>query len=346
MNEMKEKTIEKKILAEFIDSLLKKYEVFAPIEEDNLLHFRKISSSDQVCVDSPRLERSAKELFFPQCETLFTYHSNNQSRTIEEPPPLKEERVLFFTRPCDAKALTLIDKVFTSWKPEDTPYTDRREKTIIVGRACSHPWNTCFCTSLGGDPFGKEGMDLIFEEINEKYVVEPVTERGEKLIEKNPLFKDAKDTDLKKLKEISAKAVNTLGPKLDVDGVDKKLAAIYDDELWDTISQKCVGCGVCTFLCPVCHCFDVLDEGTELEGRRVRIWDACQFPLFTLHASGHNPRPSRIERMRQRMMHKFRYFSDNLEGFACVGCGRCIRECPVNMDIREVLRKIVDKKVD
>ena len=343
---MKEKTIDKKHLTEFVDSLLQEYEVFAPIEEGNLIHFGKISSSSHVCTSSPRLERSPKELFLPQCETLFTYQLDDQKRTIEEPSPLKKVRVLFFTRPCDTRALTIIDKVFSSWKPEDTPYRDRREKTIIIGRACNHPWNTCFCTSLGGGPFGKEGMDLIFEEIGGKYVVEAVTERGEKLIEKSPLFKDATDTDLKKLKEASERAVNAIGLKLDLEGIDKKLGAIYDNELWETVSQKCVGCGICTFLCPVCHCFDVLDEGTELEGRRVRIWDTCQFPLFTLHASGHNPRPTGKERMRQRMMHKFNYFPENLQVFGCVGCGRCIRECPVNLDIRDVLRKIVDRMVD
>jgi predicted aldo/keto reductase-like oxidoreductase len=61
------------------------------------------------------------------------------------------------------------------------------------------------------------------------------------------------------------------------------------------------------------------------------------FPLFTLHASGHNPRVSGKERMRQRIMHKFNYFNTKNGQIACVGCGRCIRECPVNLDIREIL---------
>ena len=61
------------------------------------------------------------------------------------------------------------------------------------------------------------------------------------------------------------------------------------------------------------------------------------FPLFTLHASGANPRQSGKERMRQRVMHKFKYFVDNNGKAACTGCGRCIRYCPVNLDIRDVL---------
>jgi len=59
-----------------------------------------------------------------------------------------------------------------------------------------------------------------------------------------------------------------------------------------------------------------------------------------LHGSGHNPRTSGKERMRQRIMHKFKYFVDNFNAPACVGCGRCIKNCPVNLDVREILADI------
>jgi ferredoxin len=344
--EMKEKTIEKKHLPSFIDSLLKEYQVFAPTVEDGSLRFDEISSSDQVCLDSPKLERSPKDVYFPQCEVLFTYQLSDGKMTIKEPADAKSERVLLFVRPCDAKALTLMDSVFTSWEPKDTHYLDKREKTLVLGRACSRPWSTCFCTSLGGGPFGKEGMDLVFEDIGKEYVVEALTEKGRKLVDGSPLFKDAKKADLKRLKKISEKTAEAVRSDLDVEGIEKKLKTIYDDSFWEAVSEKCVGCGVCSYLCPVCHCFDVLDEGTEIQGKRVRIWDACQYPLFTLHASGHNPRASKKERMRQRMMHKFDYFIDNFGELACVGCGRCIRECPVNMDIRESLAKIMAMEAD
>ena len=36
-------------------------------------------------------------------------------------------------------------------------------------------------------------------------------------------------------------------------------------------------------------------------------------------------------------MHKLKYFPDKYhKGVACVGCGRCIQQCPVNIDIRQV----------
>ena len=65
------------------------------------------------------------------------------------------------------------------------------------------------------------------------------------------------------------------------------------------------------------------------------------FPSFTLEASGHNPRSLNKERMRQRIMHKFCYTVKNFEDIFCVGCGRCITNCPVNIDIRETLAEVV-----
>ena len=67
------------------------------------------------------------------------------------------------------------------------------------------------------------------------------------------------------------------------------------------------------------------------------------FSLFTLHASGHNPRPGRKERVRQRFMHKLSYFPDRYDGVvSCVGCGRCVIYCPVNIDIREISRLMAE----
>jgi ferredoxin len=41
--------------------------------------------------------------------------------------------------------------------------------------------------------------------------------------------------------------------------------------------------------------------------------------------------------LRQRFAHKLLYFPERYGALACTGCGRCIRACPVNIDIREVI---------
>ncbi len=197
---------------------------------------------------------------------------------------------------------------------------------------------------MGGSPYGKEGVDLLLQDIGDKYLIETVTERGEALIEKFPWLEEAENGDLEKAERLSEEAEKAIRSKVSVEDVREKLDRMFDHLAWDEIHQKCVNCGVCTYLCPTCCCFDVLDEEAP-QGKRVRIWDSCQFACFTLQGSGHNPRPSGKERMRQRIMHKFNYYVKNFGEMFCVGCGRCIRECPVNVDIREILEKISAREV-
>ena len=120
-------------------------------------------------------------------------------------------------------------------------------------------------------------------------------------------------------------------------GVSEKLEDSFDSPFWDKIHQTCLACGICTFLCPTCHCFAFDDSRVDSKGERIRLWDCCQYPAFTLEASGHNPRISSRERMRQRIMHKFSYYVKNFGEVACVGCGRCVENCPINLDLREIV---------
>lgn len=336
---MKWKVIEKSELPVLVGELAKEYEVFAPVKEKSIVSFERISSESQAYLDFRNTKKSPKEVFFPQNETLFTYRTGKKDVEIVESPAVKGKRVVLGARPCDARSFVLLDKFFSSGDHKDVYYLEKRKNTNIVGLACNNPLSTCFCTSLGGSPFGKEGMDLLLQDVNDKYLIETVTERGEELIKKFPWLKDAEKADIERAKKLSVDAETAVRSKVSVDGVSEKLDRMFDDPLWDQIYQKCLGCGVCTFLCPTCCCFDILDEERN-GGKRVRIWDSCQFSCFTLEGSGHNPRPSGKERMRQRIMHKFNYFVKNYGESFCVGCGRCVQECPVNLDIREVVGAI------
>ncbi len=341
---MKWKVIEKSKIPILIEELTKEHEVFAPVKKKSLVSFEKVSSGNETYLNFQNTTKPPKEVFFPQTEIMFTYRVGKKGVEIEEPSALKRKIVLLGVRPCDAKGFALLDKLFSSGEHKDAYYLEKRGNTTVIGLACNHPLSTCFCTSTGGSPFGKEGMDLILQDLNDKYLIETVTEKGEKLIGKFPWLENAEKHDIEKAKRLSEEAEKALRSKVSVEGVTEKLDRL-DDSIWNQIHQKCVGCGVCTFLCPTCCCFDVMDEEME-EGKRVRIWDSCQFACFTLQGSGHNPRPSEKERMRQRIMHKFNYSVKNFGERFCVGCGRCVRECPVNLDIREIVEEISTRRVE
>jgi formate hydrogenlyase subunit 6/NADH:ubiquinone oxidoreductase subunit I len=121
------------------------------------------------------------------------------------------------------------------------------------------------------------------------------------------------------------------------------LSKAFDHPLWNDASFRCLGCGACAYVCPLCSCFDIQDEGTSKKGERLRCWDSCGFSLFTLHTSGHNPRKMQSDRWRQRVMHKFSYMPERYELLGCVGCGRCSRACPADMNIKEQLKEITEK---
>jgi ferredoxin len=61
-----------------------------------------------------------------------------------------------------------------------------------------------------------------------------------------------------------------------------------------------------------------------------------------MHTSGHNPRETQGARLRQRVSHKFQYFHENFGMPQCTGCGRCITECSVGVDIVNVVNKVTE----
>ncbi len=335
------KILDKNNIPSIIDKLIDDYRVFAPVDTGKFFRFKEVSSGKEVCLNFYNTKLASKEILFPQTEVILKIKKVKGSLKAEDPSANDGEWVLFGVRPCDARGLAITDEFFSSGEHKDLPYLDKRGRTTVVGLACTRPRATCFCKSLGGSPFGKEGLDLLLVDLGKEYLVEVLSERGRGLIEEIQGMRDAGEDDLKLAERLSKDAENAIEVELPIEGLSQKLDGMFEDPLWDRVYRKCVGCGICTFICPTCWCFDVLDEETTTGVKRVRLWDTCQFPLFTLQGSGFNPRPSGKERMRQRIMHKFSYFPKDFGILACVGCGRCVQECPVNLDIREIVKTIM-----
>jgi ferredoxin len=182
-------------------------------------------------------------------------------------------------------------------------------------------------------------------DLGDTYFVETLTEKGEQLLkDAGNLVTDAKDKEKKDVASLQAEAEKKITRQVeDAAKIPAKLKEMFDEFFWDDESPGCIRCGICTYLCPTCHCFDINDEVTSnspLKGKRVRTWDNCQFPDFTMHSSGHNPRPDKASRLRQRIMHKYNYFVERYDEYQCTGCGRCVGKCPVGIDIIDVLNKV------
>ncbi len=331
---MTAKLIDKKKFSDFAKAVVDEgYELYGPALAAGEASLAVIADNADVAFDYTNFKMSPKDLFLPQSEVLCQFC---RGEIVQEEAAEERKKVLLGIRPCDAKAIWLMDKVFLQ-EPADSYYRRKREAAVIISATCTGPDSTCFCTSVNGGPGSTNGADVLLTDLGESYLLEPVTPKGEEFLAQfSSLTKDAKTEDLDKKEKVVEEAASRM-ERMDLEGIATRFAEAFESDLWDPIAQRCLGCGICTYFCPTCHCFDVTDETLRENGRRLRTWDSCMYPLFTLHASGHNPRPCQRERTRQRFMHKFSYSMDNYGEVFCVGCGRCIDHCPVNIDLREVI---------
>lgn len=338
---MKPKILPKSEIDSFVKRLLEAHELIGPRMLKGKVAYGPIANASELVLALGSPVKGPKESLFPQSETLLRFEGYISSAL---PCPRGEElrpQVIFGVRPCDARAFAVLDRLFINEDYVDPYYKAKREATTIICLSCSKPKSTCFCTSVGGDPFGIEGCDVTMTRVGEDYLVEAVTDKGGRLVED---LKDADRSLLEEKERSKKKAVESMTSKVDIEGLPEKLKTMFEHPVWEEITEKCMGCGVCTYLCPTCHCFDIQDEAVDNKGERVRNWDSCMFPIFTFHGSGHQPRTKRHQRMRQRIMHKFNYYVENFGIVACVGCGRCITECPANEDLRDNLKKLKELK--
>jgi len=321
-----------------IDRLLSEGKrVVAPRLNSGTVLYEPLADSAEMIVDQlPR--RSGKEAFFPLCEDIVSYEKDGQKVKLTDIDPARfPETFLVGVRSCDAAAIPVLDAVF-SWDYQDQFFLERRKKTTVIGLACTAADDACFCTAVGLSPAEKKGSDLFLTPVEGGgYLCESTSEKGVALLTAcSDLFSECTDCTARPL------AVPDV-EKFDLAKVKTWLNENFEDPAWDSIATRCVGCGACAFVCPACHCFDIVDEGTEKSGKRRKNWDACGFWKFTHHASGHNPRDGQPKRYRNRIMHKFKYYDDKFGQTLCTGCGRCIRLCPVGIDIAGIVEEISKK---
>ena len=341
-----------KELTGWLAKLAASYRVLAPRQEGPAVVFRPQSAEQLAMTDAAdllkRATASPKHAMLPQSEVLVRFSSVKDAEdpskltTTLSVPETTCPTVLFGCRPCDARGFVVLDRPYLEGPLKDPYYGARRKATVIITQACPSAFSTCFCNWVGSHPADSEGSDILLTAVDGGYALEAVTEKGDDLL-KGAAFAETEDKR-QAVDNAHAAAAAALAPAPDLANTPAKIAKRFTDEaFWTKETVKCLSCGACTYLCPTCQCFTITDEGSQLDGRRLRSWDSCMTPLFTLETSGHNSRAAKHARMRNRVSHKFSFYPERYAGFySCVGCGRCVASCPVSLDIRHMVTAAIE----
>ncbi len=288
---------------------------------------------DDLMLDILNVYLPPKSFILPQTEKLYSFKPDGATINIQEVKEEIPKRILFGVRACDVKAFDHFDDVFLTRGFVDEVYKAKREAVTIIANACYNPGTNCFCDSVGVNPTEIESADVILREYsNEGYVWEAKTAKGEELTKLiDDLLEDA---------EVKLPELKPFLRKVEYEGVAEKLKDMFDHPIWDRLSAPCQNCGICTYLCPTCYCFDIQVKNWGEEGYRFRCWDSCMYREYTQMAGGHNPREVSKERFRNRFLHKLQFFPERYGSSLCTGCGRCIVACPSGISIFSIIQEI------
>lgn len=321
--------------------------LFIPIKKAGEVNYHVWGEGKEVSLETLKTVKSPKNMFFPQTENMMKFKTEGKNLEIIDVRDEKRPFVLFGVKACDYKAIEVLDKVFLA-DPVDTYYQSRREATTIVTLACSRPEESCFCKAFGIDATAPAGDVTTW--LDENYLYwQANTEKGEQLTD---LIKEYAENGGETEVAAQQAATKAIVEKLPFSALDlsrfkpENLNELFDDPAWESLSEACLGCGTCTFVCPTCQCFDIRDFKTNEGVIRYRCWDSCMYSDFTLMAGG-NSRTTQLQRYRQRFMHKLVYYPAQHDGmYSCVGCGRCVNKCPQKLNIVKVIKTLGGKDND
>jgi ferredoxin len=332
--------IDKGMVKPWLRKLIKQGILVAPtVLEGGDVVFKESFTPDNISLEFKQPLYSVKSFFLPREETLFTFHSNSIDSVQEVYDELP--RVFFGLRPCDLKAIRQADRFFAEGI-QDSHYYHRRERTLLIVIGCNDPESHCFCHVMGDGPFQKTGADIFMVDLGGSFAVTTDTPQGFAAIRDYPyFFEEVTEEQEYEIYFKESFALSMLNKNMPMDLELPSFSSI-GDEFWEETSLKCFSCGSCSYICPMCFCYNVVDRQNKfLEGKRIRTWDSCIFEGFTRMAGGHNLLGKRKDRLKKRFAHKLQQYPQKYGFMGCTGCGRCSITCMGKIGMLDIIRKLV-----
>ncbi|MGQ9479644.1 MAG: 4Fe-4S dicluster domain-containing protein [Thermoproteota archaeon] len=323
----------------------KGYSLFAPVKNGQRHQFMMISenqvgdiSLDYVRTTMPPL----KILLIPPEENLLRFRDGEIEEILPDPGA---NRAVFGVHPCDVNAMNLLERVYMD-RPKDPYFEARRKSLLIIALNCKNSDEYCFCTSFGTGPSLEEGFDILMTDLDDRFLIEVGSRKGFELVSDFYMSR-ATSTDMLKKDDVVRSVRSTIRRHVNTAGLQKIMMGTMYNPIWNELAEKCTGCGACNMVCPTCFCFNVVDKPELKSGSilRTRTWDGCLLWEYAEVALGGNFRRDLFARIRQFVNHKMNYWINQYGAFGCVGCGRCIEQCPAKIDIRRIVARLRGESV-
>ena len=123
------------------------YELWGARPEGPVMRYGPVADATELVLQV-RTRDSAKNMFFPATETMFSFRHDEQGLELNQQLPELKARLLVGLPSCDLQALLVMDNVFGGGGHADPYYSGRRQYTVVVGVACE-PGEFCFCQDFG-----------------------------------------------------------------------------------------------------------------------------------------------------------------------------------------------------
>jgi sulfhydrogenase subunit beta (sulfur reductase) len=328
----------------FLEEISKKAELWAPVKvNSNKYNFQIIKDFDKIDTDCTRTILPPRKIILPSSINMFKASDKEYKEDFSH----VSKKIIFGIHPCDIHGLLIMDNFFTH-EFYDPYYMESRKNTLILGHSC-WPDENSLCKSTRTH-IVKEGYDLFFSKLKKIYIVWIGSSKGDDLIRtKAELFEeDITDRDIKEYTEWSDQRDASFKTEINFDALGDLMELKYNDPLWEKLGEACLACGSCTNVCPTCNCYNVQDRpalgGNDSEIRR--CWDACTLENYSGVAGGENFRKKRSDRLKLWYTHKFQAYISKYGKPGCVGCGRCISTCPVDINVKTVGKSLDGENVN
>lgn len=324
-----------------IENAFADFKIVALTKKNEKVMYDYVNAINEIQLNYQPTILPLKKFFFPKDEVLLDYTNFGKINARIEAKPT----VLFGARPCDLNAIKILNEVFAD-DHGDPNYLAKKEQSVVIGIDCKEICDKhAFCFKVGTED-AKGGFDIMLYELCDNYLIKTANKKGEAFVEKYFITEDASESEFAEFKNLKLTGFKNEKKFTNLENFPEIFDKNRNHPIWDQEGARCLSCGSCIMVCPTCYCFDVKDE-MEMnmhKGCRTRNWDACMLSAFATVATGENFRHNATARLHHRINRKFNYLMKKHKMAVCVGCGRCVRACLVDISPKTIAAAITEKK--